>query len=78
MRLALYETGAVGDPPGALVLRAEARAESATPRGDLFVLFDAPLANSKSAYAFEVEADGPLRLRAAAPDSPAFRPLFRY
>ena len=37
-----------------------------------------PLANSKSAYAFEVEADGPLRLRAAAPDSPAFRPLFRY
>jgi GT2 family glycosyltransferase len=77
VRLALHETAAVGAEPGARVLEAEAKLATATPWGDLFVLFDAPLPSSRAAFAFTVESEAPVRLRAAAPDALAYRLLFR-
>jgi hypothetical protein len=41
------------------------------------VLFDAPVISSRAAYAFALETTAPVRLRAAGPDAPAFRMLFR-
>lgn len=76
-RLSLYSVTAVGEPPGERVLVAEARLSAATPWGDLYVLFDAPIADSRAAYAFELESTAPLRLRSAAPEAPAFRTLYR-
>ncbi len=76
-RLRLHAVTAVGEPLGELVLEAEAKLSSATPWGDLYLLFDAPLESSRAAYAFVLETTVPLRLHAASPDSPAFRLLFR-
>jgi hypothetical protein len=41
------------------------------------VLFDAPVEDSRAAYAFSLEASAPVRLRASGPDAPAFRLLYR-
>ena len=77
LTLRLHAVSAVGEPPEALVLTAETPLASATAWGDLYVLFDAPLAESKRAFEIEISSTETVSLRAASPEAPAFRPLYR-
>jgi GT2 family glycosyltransferase len=70
----------VGGPE--VAVQAEAPLSTATPGGDLYVLFDEPLKASRAAFSMALTAPGAVhghapRLRTAAPDSPAFRLLHR-
>ncbi len=79
LRVTLRECEAVGAEPGEVVCVADSRIGSATPAGDLFVLFDAPLYESKAAYRVELSVEGgatAVRLRAAGGSVPAYRLLY--
>ncbi|MBK6314396.1 MAG: hypothetical protein IPF53_08785 [Blastocatellia bacterium] len=81
VRVVVSACEAVGAEPGAVVCEADARIGSATPAGDLFVLLDAPIRESKAAFHIELSVqDAPtgsaMRLRAAAEATPAFRLLY--
>lgn len=85
LRVTVRACEAVGSDPGDVVCVADAALASTTPSGDLFVLFDAPLGASKAAFHLELSIEEavpaaadtvPLRLRAAAQASPAFRLLY--
>ncbi len=81
VRVVVRACEAVGAEPGAVVCEADARIGSATPAGDLFVLLDAPIRESKAAFHIELSVqDAPtgsaMRLRAAAEATPAFRLLY--
>ncbi len=82
VRVTVRGCEAVGTDPGEILCVADARVGSASPSGDLFVLLDAPLRESKAAFQIEVAIPGAptgssLRLRAAAEGSPAFRLVYR-
>lgn len=81
LRVTVRACEAVGSDPGEIVAIADARIVTVTPAGDLFVLLDAPVRESKAAFHIEVSIpDAPsaatLRLRAAAEATPAFRLLY--
>ena len=77
LRLALHETSAVGAAPGRAIAEVDVPLATATPWGDVWALFDAPLRPSKAAYSLAVDASRPVRLRSASPGVPAFRLLYR-
>jgi O-antigen biosynthesis protein len=65
-----------------VIARAESRLSAASSEGELFLLFDAPIADSRDGYVGILEAHGievgrPPHLRASGPDSPAFRLFHR-
>lgn len=84
LRVTVRACEAVGSDPGEIAAIADARIGTVTPAGDLFVLLDSPIRESKAAFHVEVSisdrsrnsGDSLLRLRAAAEGSPAFRLLY--